>query len=279
MSITIDSFKANFDVGARGDHFDISIKSPAGLGFKFAGEDMLRCRSVDMEGSSLGTNTRDQYNSGYEIPDGTVDQGGFVDVTFICDQSFHDRALIEAWHRWIYEGDLGAAAVHTNFRDRNYDLERGSAQIPVMRYLDDYIGTLEVYALRKDETVSLKYCYYDVYPSSYDTQSFGATEDGILEISMSFQYRHYETTYNVENRKPNKNYTEIYEGMLAKQPKLPEASALNTGRKILDSTLDALKVGSRFNDKVGGYLNKLSSLDTAATKYKNLGIGKLLGGG
>ena len=44
-------------------------------------------------------------------------------------------------------------------------------------------------------------------------------------------------------------------------------------------TLDVLKVGSRFNDKVGGYLNKLSSLDTAATKYKNLGIGKLLGGG
>ena len=83
----------------------------------------------------------------------------------------------------------------------------------------------------------------------------------------------------VEDRKPNRNYTEIYDGMLAKQPKLPEASALNTGRKILDSTLDALKVGSRFNDKVGGYLNKLSSLDTAATKYKNLGIGKLLGGG
>ena len=84
MSITIDTFKANFDVGARGDLYDVAILAPAGLGFQFSAEDMLRCRSVDMEGSSLGTNTRDQYNSGYEIPDGTVDQGGFVDLTFIC---------------------------------------------------------------------------------------------------------------------------------------------------------------------------------------------------
>ena len=269
MSITIDTFKANFDVCARGDLYDVAILAPAGLGFQFSAEDMLRCRSVDMEGSSLGTNTRDQYNSGYEIPDGTVDQGGFVDLTFICDQSFHDRALIEAWHRWIYEASYIGGAGGT----------QGSAQIPVMKYLDDYIGQMEVFALRKDETKSLKYTYHDVYPSSFDTQSFGADSSGILEISMSFQYRHYDTEYMVEDRKPNRNYTEIYDGMVSRQPKLPEASALNTGRKILDSTLDVLKVGSRFNNKVGGYLDKLSSLDTAATKYKNLGIGKLLGGG
>ena len=73
MSITIDTFKANFDTGARANLFDVSLLSPSPLGWQFTEGDMLRCRSVDMEGSSLGTNTRDQYNSGYEIPDGTVD--------------------------------------------------------------------------------------------------------------------------------------------------------------------------------------------------------------
>ena len=101
MSITIDTFKANFDTGARANLFDVSILSPDALDFKFERGDNLRCRSVDMEGSSLGTNTRDQYNSGYDIPDGTVDQGGFVDISFICDQSFHAMLLLMHGHGMI----------------------------------------------------------------------------------------------------------------------------------------------------------------------------------
>lgn len=251
MSITIDTFKANFDTGARANLFDVSILSPDALDFKFERGDNLRCRSVDMEGSSLGTNTRDQYNSGYDIPDGTVDQGGFVDISFICDQSFHDRALIEAWHQWIYTGAKG----------------RGSAQIPVMKYLDDYIGEMVVYALRKDGTQSMKYTYHDVYPSSFDTMSFGATEEGILEIKASFQYRHWDSEYLVQERKPNRDFNEYYDKLKSQQP---EIKTINRGREILDGTLNALKVGSRFNKKSGDYLNKLSSLDSSYNQYRNI---------
>jgi hypothetical protein len=261
MSITIDTFKANFDTGARANLFDVQLSSPADLGWQFEAGDMLRCRSVDMEGSSLGTNTRDQYNSGYDIPDGTVDQGGFVDISFICDQSFHDRALIEAWHQWIYTAPYkfqdGPSAAGT----------QGSAQIPVMKYLDEYIGEMVVYALRKDETQSMKYTYHDVYPSSFDTMSFGATEEGILEIKASFQYRHWDSEYLVQEKKPNRNFTEYYDKLKSQQP---EIKTINRGREILDGTLNALKVGSRFNKKSGDYLNKLSSLDSSYNQYRNI---------
>ena len=259
MSITIDTFKANFDTGARANLFDVSITSPDALDFRFERGDNLRCRSVDMEGSSFGTNTRDQYNSGYDIPDGTVDQGGSVDISFICDQSFHDRALIEAWHQWIYNnGTKGTTNSAGN---------TGSAQIPVMKYLDDYIGTMEVHALRKDETISMKYTYHDVYPSSFETMSFGATEEGILEIKASFQYRHWDSEYLVEKRKPNRDFNEYYDKLKSQQP---EIKTINRGREILDGTLDALKVSSRFNKKSGDYINKLSSLDSSYNQYRNI---------
>ena len=254
MSITIDTFKSNFDTGARANLFDVHLLSPSSLGWQFSEGDMLRCRSVDMEGSSVGTNTRNQYNSGYEIPDGTVDQGGFVDISFLCDQSFHDRALIEAWHNWIYQGtdDTGRF---------------GSAQIPVMKYLDSYIGKMEVYALRKDETKSMKYTYYDVYPSSFDSLSFGADEEGILEISATFQYRNWTSEYLVEDRKENRSFENIYNEMKSKQPQI---ETINRGGEVLDGALSALKVGGRFNKKADGYFKKLSQVDSAANKFRNI---------
>ena len=257
MSITIDTFKANFDTGARANLFDIEIVSPKfteNTGWKFEGGDFLRCRSVDMQGSSLGTNTRNQYNSGYDIPDGTVDQGGVVAITFLCDQSFHDRALIEAWHQWIYQGKSTGG--------RN-----GSAQIPVMKYLDEYIGELSVYALRKDETRSMKYEYHDVYPLSFDTMSFGATEEGILEISMSFQYNNWTSEYVVEERKENRSFDKIYNEMKSKQPQL---ETINRGGQVLEGALQALKVAGRFNKKADGYFKKLSQVDSAANKFRNI---------
>lgn len=257
MSITIDTFKANFDTGARANLFDVHLMSPSSLGWQFSEGDMLRCRSITMEGSSVGTNTRDQYNSGYEIPDGTVDQGGFVEISFLCDQSFHDRALIEAWHQWIYQG------TDTNSR-------AGSAQIPVMKYLDSFIGTMEVYALRKDETKSMKYTYYDVYPSSFDAMDFGADEEGILEITATFQYRNWTTEYLVEERKPNRSYQEEYDKLQTKREKLPPLKTINRGGQVLDGTLSALKVGGRFNKKTDGYFKKLSQVDSAANKFRNI---------
>jgi hypothetical protein len=254
MSITIDTFKSNFDTGARANLFDVHLLSPSSLGWQFSEGDMLRCRSVDMEGSSVGTNTRNQYNSGYEIPDGTVDQGGFVDISFLCDQSFHDRALIEAWHNWIYQGTDDTSRV-------------GSAQIPVMKYLDSYIGKMEVYALRKDETKSMKYTYYDVYPSSFDSLSFGADEEGILEISATFQYRNWTSEYLVEDRKENRSFENIYNEMKSKQPQI---ETINRGGEVLDGALSALKVGGRFNKKADGYFKKLSQVDSAANKFRNI---------
>ena len=49
------------------------------------------------------------------------------------------------------------------------------------------------------------------------------------------------------------------------------SSGINTGRGLLDATLDTLKVASRFSPKAGEYLTKLSSAETQLTRAGNLG--------
>lgn len=255
MSITIDTFKANFDTGARANLFHCLLTSPAGLGWNFSEEDMFRIRKVSMNGSEIGTVTRNQYNSGYEIPNGTVNQNGSVDISFLCDQTFHDRALIEAWHNWIYQGTDDTSRV-------------GSAQIPVMKYLDEYIGNeLTVFALRKDETSSMKTTYHKVYPVSYEALEFSAEEEGILEVTAKFNYEFFSTEYLVEPPKAARSFETEYNKLLGKQPKL---DTINRGGEVLDGALTALKVGGRFNKKADGYFKKLSQVDSAANKFRNI---------
>jgi len=257
----LDELKANFDAGARGNLFGVLITTPSTLGFQFAEEDMLRCTKATMNGSKLGTKKRDQYNSGYEMPDGTVDQGGTFSLSFLCDSGFHDRALLEAWHRYIYEadyiGDLGTGTM-------------GSAQIPVMRYLNDYVSEVTVMALRKDQSTTMKTVYSDAYPVSYNAIEFSTDADGIIQVDIDFAFRHYDTEYVVEDRKEAKKYKEILDAKIAAQPE--NSSTINKGslNKYLDTALDVLKVGSRFNSKAGDYFKKLSNLESAGNRARNI---------
>jgi len=261
--MSIEAFKANFDSGAKANMFDVTLLGPL-QAFQFTQDAMLRCRSVSVNGSSMGTNTRNQYNSGYEIPDGTVDQGGTVDLSFLCDSSFVDRALIEAWHQYIFTAEYKGPEGGT----------MGSAQIPVMKYLDDYTGKMEVFTLNKAAQPTMKMEYFDIYPVSFESLDMSADSDSLLEISVSFQFRHHETTYlpPSEARTP---YEPIKEPSKRQQvlSNINSSSTINSGRKVLDTVLGGLNVGGRFNKKLGGYFKKLSALDTAATRVQNLSGG------
>ena len=108
---SIDDFKYNFDVGARSNRYDVNFFLPKKLfgtektkvSFdeskktednpegkvketvtkhgRFMG---LRVESCSLPGRTIGTTSWSAQGQKRKMPDGTVDDGGEVDFTFIC---------------------------------------------------------------------------------------------------------------------------------------------------------------------------------------------------
>ena len=269
MSVGISEFISYFDTGARPNYFDVQINggdSQGGFKFKASSDGHnLRCINASFPGVELGTNEEATFGAPRQIPDGTVSYDGGLSLTFICDTFFYDRILIDAWQRSIFEGTP---------EDSSHSRDRGTKFQPVMRYLDEYTGSINVAQLSTGGKPRMLYEFQDVYPVSYDEQTVSSSNEGggIMEFEVTFEYKNFEVSYpseadEVRTIEPMDNG--------AKQDPLGKGS-------ILDATMDTLKVLSRFNPKAGEYLNKVSGLEGQITRGKNISrkIGGLnIGGG
>ena len=59
----------------------------------------ILCNSVSLPGKSVGTSDHIRFRT---LPDGTVDYGESIDLTYICDANFMDRMIIEEWLRMVH---------------------------------------------------------------------------------------------------------------------------------------------------------------------------------
>jgi hypothetical protein len=268
MSVGIGEFISYFDTGARPNYFDVQIiggDSQGGFQFKTNDGHNFRCINATFPGVELGTNEEATFGAPRQIPNGTVSYDGGLALTFLCDTFFYDRILIDAWQRMIFEGSPA---------NSSHSRERGTKFQPVMRYLDDYTGTINVAQLSQGGKQRMLYEFQDVYPVSYSEQSVASSNEagGIMEFEVTFEYKNFEVSYpsdedEVRTIEPMDNG--------AKQDPLGKGS-------ILGATMDTLKVLSRFNPKAGEYLNKVSGLEGQITRGKNISrkIGGLpIGGG
>jgi len=285
---TVDELKYSFDVGARANRYDVRFFLPnmftsnkrtidfskddpsdkhgqVGVVAKRPKTNMMgiRCESASLPGRSVDTTSWSELGAERQMPTGTVDDGGTIDFTFLCDQSFADRLIIEAWLSLIYSGSptrnhmdnrpdaLKDINIKESYKNNSF---YANQEFPHLNWYDDYKSTIQVIQHRIDRKDSedtkrnaLEYTLVDAYPISFDSQDLGMGEEGIMKFSCTFAYRYWESKY----------------------VPAPKRSFLNKGRVLLDALLDGSNLLSRFG-KEGKVRKTLNNLDTRTSQISNI---------
>lgn len=254
----IDRFKSIFDSGARSNLFHVNILLPS----------ILRNPNFDGSQNNLPLNPRLGFDMGMRVetcslpsrkletkdfsPNGPkqphvtgLSQDTTVSMQFLCDSSFLDRYLIEAWQGLIY-----ASPLSSNNEDRQFD---PTSINPVFSYYDEYAkdSRIEIFSLRRDMKLNrpaLKCTLYDAYPISYEAMELTRSDNSLLKFKCVFGFRTFSTEYTPP----------------------PEVSLLNRGRRFISAFADLAKVGSRYNSKSKEYLDRLSRLDETGTLLNDI---------
>jgi hypothetical protein len=241
----IDDLKYNFDSGARANRYHVEFTLPKAFGKSGdAGRNMgLRVEACELPGRTIETKAWSEYGQTRLMPTGTVTGGGTTTMSFLCDQSFADRAILEAWNELVY------ATAENDF---------GTIEHPIFAYYDEYTGSVEINQLRSDSKahtskndskgVALTYTLHEAYPVSFEAQTLSNATPDILKFSVTFAYRNWSSKYNENHHTP---------------------SFLNKGRAILDTLLSGSNLLSRFG-KEGKLRRKLTNLDNKVTRIKNI---------
>ena len=209
----------------------------------------ILCKGASLPGKSIATSEHMRHRY---IPNGEVDYGNTLELTYLCDANFMDRMIIEAWQSFVHTADVSTRTKFENGRDAQ-----------VFRFYEEYTGQCLIHVLRKDGTPSLTYVIEECFPVEISAQDLSMeTTDQILEFTFTLNYRHWHSEYNAMDTAVNMN--QPMDGNFS-------VSGLNKGRKIFDAVLEGLKVAGRFNSKLGDLGRKLGSYDTAITRASNIG--------
>lgn len=222
--LNIDKIKYNFDQGARANRFNVDFFCPP-LGINFEGLRVLQC---SLPGRQLETQDFSEYGITRKMPFQVGNDGGEVTFTFLCDSTFADRFVIEAWNGAIFDGK-GPAGNGLNLG--------GSAVNPQFRYYNDYIGEVHIQQITHSDKDSLKYVLYEAYPLSFAPMELDSgTTDDIMKFECTFAFR----TFSTEYANPS------------------NLDGLNRGRRILDAITDTLGLFGSKGRKVSGKVQKFS---------------------
>ena len=242
--LSIEKFRSAIDSGARANRYKVDIHCPKLGGLKLEG---LRCINVNLPGRQLQTQDFSEYGSLRKLPYNVDHDNQEITLTFLCDSSFSDRLILEAWQGLIFSGANGT----------------GSSVNPQFMYYLDYIGEVDIVQIKMDGEDSLQCKLHEAYPINISQQALSYDSGEILKLEVTFAFRTFENTYIQAETG----------GFL---------DGLNKGRKALDalSGLASLlgKEGDarnlqRFSDrinKLGGMLKKVdnSGVNTPAPQTK-----------
>ena len=241
---SIDKLKYSFDNGARANRFDVGVFCPK-LGFSLEG---IRVESCSLPGRQITTTAFSEYGMVRNLPTGEIkNDEGTTDITFLCDASFADRFIIEAWMQSIFSADMNGlqegqvGPVNPNAPASS---QGGTSIHPVMNYYYDYVGEVKIAQLYGDDTESLVYTLHEAYPVSFAPMELSQSAEGMLKFTVTFAYRTWESEYK----------------------KAPRISLLNKGRKVLDALRETAEVAGNVGIKSGGFVRRLNKLDGYANK-------------
>lgn len=213
---SIDKLRHNFDQGARANRYVVAIECPK-LNIKMDG---VRCVNATLPGRTLETTEFSEYGPTRKMPF-NVNYGGEFNLTFLCDSTFLDRFIIDAWNGAIFS--KGSGTVNN----------------PQFLYYDEYVGRVEVEQYNQDAQPSLLYTFEEAYPVSYAAQELSYENGEIMKLEVTFAFRYFTTHYKAPN----------------------SVSGINKGRRALDILLDIKnlrKGGNKANDGLQRFNDQLS---------------------
>ena len=211
----IDQLRHNFDQGARANRYVVGIYCQP-LNVKMDG---IRCINATLPGRTLETTEFSEYGPLRKMPF-NVNYGGEFNLTFLCDSTFVDRYILDAWNGAIFSKG------------------GGSVNNPQFLYYNEYVGRVEVEQYNQNAQPSLMYEFEEAYPVSYSAQELSYEDGEIMKLEVTFAFRYFQTTYKAPN----------------------SVNGINKGRRALDILLDIKnlrKGGNKANDGVQRFRDQL----------------------
>lgn len=236
MARTINDFKGNVDNLARPNRFSVDFFGPEGLNLEG-----LRCDTAVLPGRNIVSQDFSEYGSYRKYPYLIDYDGGQVQFSFYCDNSFIDRAIIEAWQQSVFDADF-------NFN-----------------YYKDYIGEVHITQLSNNNEDAVKFTLFEAYPLMIQNQQLDwSSTDSIQKFSCSFAYRTWESEY-VHSPKP---FGGINVG----------TAALESARTILRLAARNSDRASRLLGRLEGAAGKIQRISRKGNRIKDV-LNSLGGGG
>ena len=186
----LERFKAQIDNLQRSNRFNVAI---FGTGGKVTGLSMrgIKCDSATLPGKGFFTVEESEYGPKRAIPH--KPQYDAFDCTFMLDNSFKDRELLELWMNTINGGHEGG--FHSRFHD-------------------DYTGLIYVEALDKQDNVNYRCVMVDAFPIQLGVVNLGNENAEITKFNAQFRYRYWKGEFT--NSKPSNLFMGFLDKHLSK---------------------------------------------------------------
>lgn len=241
----IDKFRYNFDQGARPNRYTVDFYCHP-LNIKLEG---LRCIQASLPGRQLETGDFSEYGPTRKMPFNLAMDGQEVSFTFVCDSSFADRLIIEAWQSSIYMGTETGDYMTNNDEGEIVSAGpmeyggKGSSIHPTFAYYNNYVGEVVIKQITRSDKKSLQYRIFEAYPVSFNAMELSSSStDELMKFECTFAFR----TWDSEYSNPN------------------PVSGINKGRRFIDALLgikNLRKGGNKANDKLQRFNDRLAKLD------------------
>ena len=186
----IERFKAQIDNLQRSNRYNVAM---FGTGAKNGGLSIrgIKCDSATLPGKGFFTVEESEYGPKRAIPH--KPQYDAFDCSFILDNSFEDRELIELWMSTINGNAEG------NFHSR---------------FHDDYTGIIMVEALDKRDNVNYRCVMTDAFPVQLGVVNLGNENGDITKFNAQFRYRYWHGEFT--NSKPSNLFMGFMDKHLSK---------------------------------------------------------------
>lgn len=186
----LERFKAQIDNLQRGNRYNVAM---FGTGAKNGGLSIrgIKCESATLPGKGFFTVEESEYGPKRAIPH--KPQYDAFDCSFILDNSFEDREIIELWMSTINGGHTGG--FHSRFHD-------------------DYTGLIYVEALDKQDNVNYRCVMTDAFPVQLGVVNLGNENGDITKFNAQFRYRYWHGEFT--NSKPSNLFMGFMDKHLSK---------------------------------------------------------------
>jgi hypothetical protein len=134
----------------------------------------IRCTNITLPGRSFITTPHTEYAGGPKTNriQGIDYEGGQLQMTFMCDETFDDKNKIELWQQMIYDDAFQYS------------------------YYNDYIGHIEIVQQARNKQPIYSVKLYEAFPTSIQAQNLDAAGGAALQtFTCSFAYRTWSSNF------------------------------------------------------------------------------------